>query len=251
MVRYRKIHNTYLSQLGFNRVGDSWIRIVSDVIQTFRLKSMVGSKCYTIDFGVFPLCMPINCCDMGAYSLNHFSSNPIVYDNGWKRWEKSPNTTDDCDDNIWTAFGKYLIPFFAQANSCEMALRSMIELDELFDRNRREVLQKASLPDCATPWQKRSLCAPEKYYMALKCKDYQYALSFLHNELLMCEDTICGNQSEYQPEIVIERHKERKAEALLHQTMLNEGNPGFFDQLLFENERISRENIEKAMNENK
>lgn len=241
---YHKMCKKRYSVLGFVRINNTYCRIINDVFQSFTIKCLSGGI-YTVEFGIFPLCMAIPYCELGTYSLEKFDIEVYASNGGWKYRGCTKADETAFWENILNIIDTSLIPLFQKADSCHAARHALIKLDELFEKNRQEVLRRNGMQDHAAHWQELSIHAPEKYYMALKTGDDQYALRYLDARIDACREIIEGKNSAFQPKIVKERHAKILDDFLLHEEMLHQGNRSFFEEMIYKNEAISRANLYK------
>lgn len=226
--------------LGFVKIKKTFARIVNDVLQTFTF--IEKRKVCSIEFGVFPLCMDIKRADIGLYRLDKFSPEIIASYGGWIYNKCSKQSKYDCASAMINVVDRELIPFFLKADCCTSALHELIKLDELFDANRKKALYILGWEDCAKPWQEASLSAPEKYYMALKSHNFQYALQYIehmcawHNSVLQTKN---DPNSQKQPDIVYERFEAGLRKLNEHKRRIEIDDTAFFDSLVQENEKRS------------
>ncbi len=165
------------TSLGFIKIKKTFARIVNDVLQTFTY--IERRNICDIQFTVEPLCKNIDFIDVGTYMLSEFSPEVSALYDGWLYDKYSVNSQKDCSQKIFDVVDRYLIPFFRESDCCASALPQLIKLDELFDNNRLKALALRGSTDGAPPWQERSLASIEKYIMALKSHDFEYALKYI------------------------------------------------------------------------
>lgn len=238
---------TKYAELGFRKVRKGYARIVNDVFQTINIEKLSGkyqgNDIYRVCFGIFPLCMEINCCDIGLYCLEHFSDDIDVAYVGWMCNAKQEESVASCLQAIFDRLNNDLIPLFLRADCCEFALQELIKLDKLLDSNRQRCLSIMGEKDLAKPWEERSMHSPEKYYMALKCGDWQYANKYLALKISYYEGVLSPNASVTQLPFVIENISKALNRLREEQAKLQAEDHLFFEQLLLENEAKTRKNL--------
>ena len=161
--------------LGFRRIRQTYARIVNDVLQTFTFKRYSsGCEC-TVIFGIYPLCQDITYPDFGLYDLCCFGSS-VCDDGRWNYDRNSEISINDCVDSICSHIDRYLIPLFAEANCSTKALPALIALDEDNEKKRQiNLLRKGRKDPREFDWRYYSMLRTEKFYMAVKCGQYDYA----------------------------------------------------------------------------
>ena len=160
--------------LGFRRIRQTYARIVNDVLQTFTfMRCRTGHHC-RVEFGVFPLCQALEYADLGLYRLDDFEVSTYLED--WYYDNHSEDSMNACVQQICSYIDHYLLPFFDKANCSKNALPALIALDEHIHYVRQTHLQQRGIKDRAKlDWRYASLLKYEKFFMALKCGQYDYA----------------------------------------------------------------------------
>lgn len=211
--------------LGFRRINQTYARIVNDVLHTFEFKRYSSGRECTIEFGVFPLCQVLEYPDIGLNNLCNFEVATYYAD--WSYDRNSEISMDECIQNICGYIDRYLIPFFDRANCSATALPALIALDEHFHNIRQIWLKQKEKEDLSRPdWRYASLLSPEKFYMALKSGQYNYAKA-------AAQVLIPTRRPEYK---------------VLYQDLIDQleaGNIEYVDKILYENEQKSLKNLEK------
>ena len=160
--------------LGFRRIRQTHARIVNDVLQTFTFKRYSSGRDCTVEFGIFPLCQEIPYPGLGIYTLCNFEVSTCNAD--WSYDRNSEASIEACVQNICSYIDRYLLPLFEEANCSEKALPALIALDTHFENVRQANLLQKNINDYARKdWRYYSLLKGEKFYMALKCGQYDYA----------------------------------------------------------------------------
>ncbi|MBQ3526988.1 MAG: hypothetical protein IJA52_00320 [Clostridia bacterium] len=239
---FKRICREKYSEYGFVNHNQTFARITNDVLQTFTLKRLsCGFEC-TVEFAIVPLCIGIKYPDLGTLELHQMLSEYSEF-----RYDKhSDKSVENCLVKIFEAIDTYLIPMFHKAVDCKSAFDCLIEVKHLCEENRLMHLQRKGIENCAEPFNKRILYDHNCYYMALKNSNYDYVKKYL--------ETVLSDKKEY----VFQRLKEigekdalsstdnsiknvllviKRYEELLEK--LNSGNYGYFDEMIYENERSS------------
>jgi hypothetical protein len=158
--KFKEIIKMEFSQFGFKCKGNNFVRVVDDVMLNFNLHmSRSGWSC-TIEFGIVPLCYPIEKSNvtggLGIYNLRMFEGSM----EWWNFDRKSEQSIDTCIHQLVMYMHKYLIPFFERGNNCADAYQEMCTLEKLCHNNVR----------MADYW---------KYCLALKMGNFDIAQSHL------------------------------------------------------------------------
>lgn len=149
-----------VSSYGFTRKSNAFLRICNDVFQSFYIEGLGRysyGKEYRIGFLVSPLCKPI---DMEILRVRLGASTYYLkqLDGGQEDcWCCTSSNTDLCIQEIETYLKNYLMPFFDACNSCKNALSALISLEQHLHRG-------------------QNLLDSTKFYLALKCQDWDLAL---------------------------------------------------------------------------
>lgn len=228
------------SSLGLYRSNPTFVRISNDVIQAFALKRYsYGSRC-SVEFGIFPLCLPQPVFFFaGGYMLDQFIVELYEKNSGWIFDVNSDDSITDCVNSISQAIDSYLIPFFDACVDCKSSLSGLIKLEEILEKNRQQVLQLMGISDSAVPWQERSLFDYRKFFMALKLHDFGYARQYLNYQVEFCENKIRSfniPNSSKQPISVIEGFQAQLSLHLKYLELIEAGDFAFFDEMLLDNE---------------
>ena len=228
--------------IGFSRVKSSFVRLSNDVLHAFSLKRYRYVPACTVEFSVIPLCGGVPAfLEAGRYELGEFNTG---LQDDWRFDPKSIESIVLCVETLIQTMNRNLIPLFTECGDCKSALSTLIETEELFERNRLKKLELHGQKDRAVPWQERSMFDSRKFYMALKSCDYVYAERYLRFQIAYCQNRLELMEkpdSTKQPEIVKIRTLEnlRACSELL--SRLNSGDYLFFDDLLFQNEAKTKE----------
>lgn len=160
--------------LGFRRIRRAYARIVNDVMQTFTFKRYSSGRECTVEFGVFPLCQVLEYPEYGHYNLCNFEV-PTYYAD-WSYDKNSEDSMKACVQDICGYIDRYLIPLFTEATCSEKALPALIKLDTHFHNVRQTHFQQKRRVDRAKlDWRYASMLRTEKFFMALKSGQYEYA----------------------------------------------------------------------------
>lgn len=226
--------------LSFSRSKSTFARISEDVVQAFALKYSRSVPTCSVEFGIFPLCLPQPIfLDAGGYALDEFIIEQCEDSSGWTFDSCSDESMKNCIESLSNAIDLYLLPFFETCSDCQSALPGLIKLEELFDRNRQKRLQLRGDSDLAVPWQERSLFDSRKYYMALKSRNLSYAYQYINHQVNFYKtrlEAFDNPDSPRQPDIVRERFLTKLATYSEQLEWLDSGDFSYFDDLLKSNE---------------
>lgn len=197
---------------GFRCSGRVYYRIIGDVFQSFRLhKAGAGTRCM-IEFAVLPLCegAAVRKTSSGSDRIKAFGDV-----HSWFEYEKTKNSIIRCGELMIAFINTYLMPFFNGSDTAEKAYDSVVKFQK---EHRKEGLDMAD---------------PHLYYMAIKSKKYDAALSHL---LARKEFVSSGRRDETgllsdEEEIDFAVRKLEKKDYK------------YFEDLVYENEKIARFNI--------
>lgn len=122
----------------FKKKGDTYYRVINDVMQNVILTKYYGQRRCTLEFSITPLCHGIDNSLITAamYSIKEFEPQPQL--DSWRQWDYdrySDWSTSDVVDQMMYYVEKHLIPFFEKTITCQKALPEVIELEKLFYRN--------------------------------------------------------------------------------------------------------------------
>lgn len=243
---FQKACKEKYAPLGFILVQQTYSRIINDILQTFRLKKSRGVPEVTIEFGVTPLCMNVINCDVGAYSLEALSLD--TYSNwGWHYQPGSQESVLRCIDILLRQIDSEVMPFFEKADCCRTALPEMISMDRRIENNRIQLLQQLGVVDnCSLPIDIR-LLTDDKFYAALKAKDYDFARKYLDYQIQHLSSVIdemeSGISGVIQPACVVSGYREQLNEVLIKRAKLDSGDIDFFTDLIQRNETASCQNL--------
>lgn len=231
--------------LSFSRSKSTFARISGDVLQAFSLKYTRGVPTCSVEFGIFPLCLPQPIfLDSGGYALDEFIVELHEGNSGWTFDSGSDKSMKNCIESLSNAIDLYLLPLFETCSDCQSALPELIKLEELFDRNRQKRLQLRGDSDLAIPWQERSLFDSRKYYMALKSRNLSYAYQYINHQVNFYKtrlEAFDNPDSPRQPDIVRERFLTKLATYSEQLEWLDSGDFSYFDDLLNANEKQMNE----------
>lgn len=239
---FKRICREKYSKYGFVRHNQTFARITNDVLQTFTLKKFSSGFECTIEFGIVPLCIGIKYPDLGILELHQMLPEYSEF-----RYDKhSDESVENCLVKIFGAIDTYLMPMFHKAVDCKSAFDCLIEVKHLCEENRLMYLQRKGIENCAETFNKRILYDHDCYYMALKNSNYDYVKKHIETVLSDKEEYIFLRLKEIGEKdalssmdtsiknvlLVIKRYEE-----LLEK--LNSGNYGYFNEMIYENERLS------------
>lgn len=237
---YNHICTQKYQSLGFSRSKTTFARMSGDVLQAFALKHFRFGPICTVEFGIFPLCMPQPVfLEAGGYVLDEFFIEQHKGGLGWTFDSSSDESIMNCAESISNAIDLYLLPLFEISSNCKSALPELIKLEELFDRNRQIRLHQQGDSDSAVPWQERSLFDSRKYYMALKAHNMSYARQYLNYRVNFYKTKLKSfdnPNSPRQPDIVRERFLAGQVLCSEQLERLDLGDFSYFDDLLNSNE---------------
>ena len=239
--QYIQLCDEKYTSLGFGRTQHTYARITNDVVQMFSLKRMHKKSMCTIEFGLFPLCLGALSLDMCNYTIDGFDVSAYASHGFWHYNRNSKDSIYACITAMLFVVDNNLMPFFERANCSDTALSELIHLDESFENNRLAALAIMGESNCARPWQEISLQATEKYYMALKTHNYEYAKAYLQLQIQSCKAVISASQTgPKQPQVVIRRYSQELILLQNQLEMLEKENVAFFDKMILCNEKRSR-----------
>lgn len=209
---FKKNYEKKYESVGFLMSKSTFLRIRGDVVQAFSFKpSLMGEPICSVEFGVFPLCLPQPVFfEAGGYMLDWFIVNRPESYLGWRYDTQSDVSISNCIKSVSDTIDLYLLPFFESACDCKKALQELFSLEELFDANRKRVVCLKGGTDSAKPWQERSLFDYRKYYMALKASNWEYAEKYLIHMVNNYQSALMrfgSEESPRQPDMVIKKHK--------------------------------------------
>lgn len=231
-------------KLGFAQHKAAFARVRGDVVQAFNCKrDPAGDPYCTVAFSVVPLCLPQPVyLDDNLYEMNHFFTNRIrTY--GWSFDPASNDSKVQCVEILAENVDKYVLPLFERCNNCGETLTELIQLEELFERNRLEFLRKEGREDRAKHWEGEKLFDHQKYYLALGSGNVAYAKKYLdfhikyEKELL---EHFLSPDTPRRPAHIIESCEEPLARYLEDRERLERGIENF-DEILRSNEEKMRE----------
>ncbi len=237
---YNHVCTQKYQSLGFSRTKSIFARTSGDVLQAFSLKRSQYAPTCSVEFGIFPLCLPQPIfLDAGGYELDKFIVELHAKSSGWTFDSSSDESMMNCIESISEAIDLYLLPFFESCSDCKSALPELVKLEELFEINRQKALHLIDEVDSAVPWQERSLFDYRKYYMALKARNLSYAQQYLNHQVNFYTTTLKSfdkPNSVRQPDVVRRRFLAKLAFYSEHLERLNSGDFSYFDDLLKSNE---------------
>lgn len=177
-----KYYRTILTPLGFRKQKHVFLRVTNDVFQSVEIERLRRSLKYEtirIIFSVLPLCLGIDAkrawSGISLYELRRFEPTYNLEYDGWT-YCKQPETENAVRCEIQRFTEEYLLPFLESADSCINALPELIKLEHTMNQNRLADLAALGSEDHGGPNAELNLLDSSKYYMALKIKDYAFAL---------------------------------------------------------------------------
>lgn len=234
---------------GFFKRKSTFVRLKGDVLHTFTLKRFQNVPLCSVDFGIFPLCLPQPIfLEAGGYDLSHLIKEQTedfwgVTFHGWKFDNAVDDSIKNCVESISKAIDLYLLPLFEKCQDCKASLSELISLEEVLDNNRKIRLSLIGEKDLAIPWQERSLFDPRKYYMAMKTKNFSYMYQYLNFKIDFCAKRLKyfdSSNSTNQPHSVKEGFSATLALYTTQLEQLRSGKFDYFEELLKCNEQQMR-----------
>lgn len=105
---YNDICTKKYQSLGFFRNRLVYARIIGDVLQAFTLRCSRGASTCSVEFGIFPLCMPQPIfLDAGGYTLDEFFAELPNGSSGWTFDPGSKERMISCVEFISKAIDLY------------------------------------------------------------------------------------------------------------------------------------------------
>lgn len=248
--QYRTECEMKVSQYGFNRKKNIFVRLVNDVLQTFYIEKL-GIHSYEraarVGFSVIPLCQRIETEQVldgfGVYYLRNFEISTLTEGNGW-RYKSIPEDIDACVKEILMYTNKYLLPFFERANSCKAALSEVLALEKIFNNNRLESLKLCNIADRLDPNVELNLLDSKKYFMALKSGDYDFALK--SRKALLEQNMTAYHSAQTNSYMTSKKlHEQEEMLGKLQDEIqhLEEKDWNYFKTMIVDNEDYSREKL--------
>lgn len=222
----------------FDKKQIVFFRISEDVIQSFTLKRFRGVPICTVEFEIDPLCAGAPIYLGVGDELDRFSVEQHAKYGGWKYQPLVEQSVVECVNAMSETMDKYLIPLFDRCVNCAAALPELIKTEELFEKNRIEVLCLEGRIDCATSiGQEDMLFDDRKYYMALKSHDLAYARKYLRFQISYREKKLKKTNNS---DSVRERFSCNLNRAREQLKQLESAGFDYFDPLLSKNEDEAR-----------
>lgn len=243
---FAQLCNKKYRPLGFSKNGKTFVRLSNDVLQGFQLKFFQYEAICTVEFGIIPLCTASPDMDIGSYELDKFVVELYAQHAGWRYDPKSSESISRCVESITQTIDQYLLPLFGKCTDCGSTLPVLIELEELFDSHRQQVLLLWGDSDRAIPWQERSLADSRKYYMALKAHNFTYAQHYLNHQINAYAAKLKKMESPNsprQPAIVKKRFVAQIDMFTKHLEQLKAGDIAYFDEWLHSSETQALEKL--------
>ena len=189
-------------QLGFKRNKNKYIRVINDVYQCFEIERLPYKR-IRINFGVLPMCMPSDHYDMLRYDLTQFL--PMC---DFKYYEDEESVCK-CAENVFAYACKFMFPIFEKATTSTSALSELLQIDKQIEQIRIKELNDNNISDGACAFELRTIPVPEKYYYALKIKNYEFV-------------KYCFSLSIENYNYLIDRHSDKKEYFLNKISMCND-----------------------------
>jgi len=161
------------SQLGFKKSRNKYIRIINDVYQHYTIRKL-PSKRITIDFGVLPMCMPYDNYEMARYTLTDFLPLYECF-----KYYEDEESIRKCVEKLYVFSCKFMFPFFEKATTSTSAFAEILMLDKNVEQVRLANLSNNNITDYARQFELRTIPSLEKYYFALKTKNFEFIKYYL------------------------------------------------------------------------
>lgn len=183
--KYIERCNEEFVPLGFKRKKNSFVRIKKDIVQIFTLKVYYGGYSCTVEFESLPFCCG-KASGLGITSMFQIS----CFDKLGKldNWEFNPNdenSINKCVEDLISAIEKHIIPFFERAITPFAIFKESFLLEPTLTKENLEDLLKTNNYEkyCKI----NIFTDPDRYYLALKTKNYDYASWYLEKHLSLAE----------------------------------------------------------------
>ena len=184
-----------VAPLGFRRKGNTFGRVINDVVQTFTLERYGSGHLCRVVFLTAPLCSEFECVPIGLLALKRFEGS---YDEDWFYDAKNSESVSSVIKTITEYMEKHLIPFFERSDSTKTAFETIMEVRKLFETRRKAHLRLEGIWDCADPDSWVGYYDRDQYYLALKSGHYDYAIKSI---TLMLENVREEFLQQYQEEL--------------------------------------------------
>lgn len=236
--QYNLLCTKLFQPLGFKKRRNTYIRAVNDIIQKVYLQQSVYGGSYVIGFGMIPLCMELTKEHLtgGVYCLYYLSQ----LNGEWKWWTYDKNSSDSIDNSLKEVeeiLIHKLIPLFIGSESCGSAFDSLCSLERKYYQKRAESAMTKRQDNCIRDY--IFMLDEYKRYMALKCKNYDYALESYKIKLQQ-ETEALSSVLNFSPEEVIQRRR-ASIEAIEHKiARLKAKDYPYFNAMLLANEQNSK-----------
>lgn len=253
--RFREICEEHLKEYGFQWKKNGCFRVIHDVVQVVSFERIFSGSGLRIYFSIKALCyfQDGNLTDFlteGCFPLRLFKVPPKkrwidgIYCSYWRDdnecWMHDPRDQEDCENclcEISKYMKDYLVPLFLAGDSCKTG----------FD----VLSQFIATSEWADTWKYNTI----QYYMALKNRDYTYALEYLESCLSGAykgfeeeEERYKSNPDDYSTE---EKERLRKwrerIQILSHEIeLLKNSEYAYFEELVDRNEACFRKALEET-----
>ena len=245
---YTKTCKRIVEKYGYKHKKRVFVRVINDVCQSFFVEKLGltpnGRKC-RVCFAVLPLCQRLDekqvLDGIGKYSLKNFETAHWTKGDCWY-YKTDPSSIKECISEIMRYIMIYLLPFFERANNCNSALQELINIEKLFNDNRKASLELAGIADNAGLYAELNILDSAKYYMALKNNDFDFALNsrkaLEHNNANAYNSAFERGEMTEEAQLLREKDLEELREEIKN---LEARNLNYFRRLIEENEISSRE----------
>ncbi len=236
--RYIQRCKEEFSNIGFQRKKNSFVRVENDVIQFFSLKHLRGVYSCSIEFESAPFCCgkPSLLGTGGTFRIEWFEG---VDRNG--EWEYDPhdeNSVNKCIEDLILSIKKHIIPFFEKTTTPAEVFDETHLIEIGLTKDDREQLTKTN--NYSKYRQINIFTDPDRYYISLKTKNYDFAKWYLENIIKIAERAY----EETKDILTDSNKKERKAfiircKSEIKKLELNEFD--YFDEIVESKEREAKE----------
>lgn len=219
MIEFKDIKKQIRAE-GFKPYKGAYYRVVNDVLHKILLRTIPFAQEFDVQFEIIPLCAEITPMDLDPDCLYRLSDLYPPY--AWAYGGKYRPTREECLHRVLDALQHQLFPMLLNANSCHGAFPALYDFLYRCEENRLQTLRMEGGQNRAKPFEWRTLWDGNLLYMALKNKDYAYALRSIKQ--IVEEDEF------YLGKYIVERMQEGLPipEGVLKKT------PGLFDQFIWD-----------------
>ncbi len=231
MNRFNDCYKKKFYEKGFVYKRKAYVRVINDVLQYFSLSCNSYHHTCDVEFSILPLCMDFSRYGwrIENYYLKKFDKYDSYLDTYWSYDCLSPQSINECLDNILLFLESYLFPCFDYSHDCINALDCVIKIEKVFYERQKRYLRLTSanendVEDYNGGIKDLNYYRSSLYYLALKTKNYDLALKCRREQSKCYRDKL----------LCIEEIKR-----------LEKGDYNYFIKLLKENELASKEYLIK------